>query len=95
MWTEGSIRVRNSTFHYWVKHYEEPSEDFGIDGGRISKLTLKRNGETVYNYDRGLDVKPTDEDTEIALAITVLDRADRCGNDTGNSIYDERELLVL
>ena len=95
MWTEGSIRVRNSTFHYWVKHYEEPSEDFGIDGGRISKLMLKRNGKTVYNYDRGLDVKPTDEDTEIALAITVLDRADRCGNDTGNSIYDERELLVL
>ena len=78
MWTEGSIRVRNSTFHYWVKHYEEPSEDFGIDlsaeqagGGRISKLTLKRNGETVYNYDRGLDVKPTDEDTETALAILI------------------------
>ena len=71
MWTEGSIRVRNSTFHYWVKHYEKPSEDFGIDGGRISKLTLKQNGETVYNYDRGLDVKPTDEDTEIALAILI------------------------
>ena len=63
MWTEGSIRVKNSTFHYWVKHYEEPSEDFGIDGGRIS--------ETVYNYDRGLDVKPTDEDTEIALEILI------------------------
>ena len=71
MWTEGSIRVRNSTLHYWVKHYEEPSEDFGIDGGRISKLMLKRNGKTVYNYDRGLDVKPTDEDTEIALAILI------------------------
>ena len=73
MWTEGSIRVRSSTFHYWVKHYEEPSEDFGIDGGRISKLMLKRNGETVYNYDRGLDVKPADEDTETALAILIKD----------------------
>ena len=71
MWTEGSIRVRNSTFHYWVKHYEGPSEDFGIDGGRISKLTRKRSGETVYNDDRGLDVKTTDEDTEIALAILI------------------------
>ena len=37
----------------------------------ISKLMLKRNGKTVYNYDRGLDVKPTDEDTEIALAILI------------------------
>ena len=70
MWTEGSLRVRNSTFHYWVKHYEEPSED-GIKGGRISKLMLRRNGEIVYNYDRGLDVKAKDEDTETALAILL------------------------
>ena len=71
MWTEGSLRVRNSTFHYWVKHYEEPSEDFGIDGGRISKLMLRRNGEIVYNYDRGLDKQAKDEDTETALAILI------------------------
>ena len=45
MWAEGSIKVGDSIFHYWVKHYEEPSEDYGIDGGRISKLMLKRNGE--------------------------------------------------
>ena len=71
MWTEGSIRVRNSTFHYWVKYYDEPSDDFGIDGGRISKLMLRRNGEIVYNYDRGLDTKAKDEDTETALAILL------------------------
>ena len=71
MWTEGSVRVRNSTFHYWVKHYEEPSEDFGIGGGRISKLMLRRSGEIVYNYDRGLDTKAKDEDTETALAILL------------------------
>ena len=70
MWTEGSLRVRNSTFHYWVKHYEEPSE-YGIKGGRISKLMLRRSGEIVYNYDRGLDVKAKDEDTETALAILL------------------------
>ena len=49
MWAEGSIKIENSIFHYWVKHYEEPSEDYGIDGGRISKLMLKRNGEIAYN----------------------------------------------
>ena len=43
MWAEGSIKVQNSIFHYWVKHYEEPSEYYGIDGGRISKLMLKRD----------------------------------------------------
>ena len=69
MWAEGSIKVQNSIFHYWVKHYEEPSEDYGIDGGRISKLMLKRNG--AYSYDRGLDITPTDKATETALAIVM------------------------
>ena len=70
MWSEGSIKVRNSLFHYWVKHYDEPSE-WGINEGRVSKLTLKRNGEIVYNFDRGLDVEVADEDTELALAILL------------------------
>lgn len=73
MQNEGSMKVRDSVFHYWVKHYEEPSETYGIEGGRISKATLKRNGQIVYNYDRGLDIAPADEDTEIALAILMKD----------------------
>ena len=70
MWLEGSIKVRNSLFHYWVKHYDEPSE-WGINEGRVSKLTLKRDGEIVYIFDRGHDVAVTDEDTELALAILL------------------------
>lgn len=72
MWTEGSIKVRDSVFHYWVKHFEECSQ-FGIEGGRISKLQLNRNGKVVCNYDRGWDIEPTDEDTELALATIMKD----------------------
>lgn len=61
MWSKGSIKVKNSIFTYSVKHYDNPSEEYGIDGGRISKLTLKRDGKTVYNYDRELDIAPTDK----------------------------------
>lgn len=71
MWAEGSIKVQNSIFHYWVKYYEEPSEDYGIEDGRISKLMLKRDGEITYNYDRGLDIPPRDKATEMALAILM------------------------
>jgi len=53
-----------------MKQYEEGSQ-FGIDGGRISKLMLKRNGKIVYNYDRGLDVAPVDENTAFALEILL------------------------
>ena len=70
MWSEGSIKAGNSIFHYWAKHFDERSE-YGIDEGRISKLMLKRNGEIVYNYDRGFDVEPVDEDAEYALAILL------------------------
>ena len=80
MWSEGTIRIpdakdkgKNTVCHYWVKHYEEPSETYGINGGRISKLMIKRGGEIVCNYDRGWDIKPVDEDTEFALAILLKD----------------------
>ena len=65
------VDMANSIFHYWAKHYEESSEDYGINGGRISKLMLKRNGKIVYNYDRGLDIEPADKQTETALAILM------------------------
>ena len=53
MWSQGT----EHGYTYWVKHYEEGSE-FGINGGRISKLQITRDGQTVVNYDRGWDTKP-------------------------------------
>ncbi len=75
MWHEGTIGVpkgngKYTVVHYWVKAYEEGSQ-YGIDGGRISKATLKISGEVVYNYDRGLDVPPQNEAAEMALAILM------------------------
>ncbi len=66
MWKEGNLKVNGSDFHYWIKQYGVGSE-FGIEGGKISKLMLKRSGEIVCNYDRGWDVKPADADTQLAL----------------------------
>lgn len=70
MWKEGSIKVGNSIFHYWIKQWDEGSK-FGIDGGRISKLTIKRGGEEVVNYDRGWDIQPSDPDAQLALEIIL------------------------
>ena len=70
MWKEGSLKVHDSVFHYWMKQYDEGSQ-YGIDGGRISKLTLKRNGAVVANYDRGWDIEPADPDTQLALEILL------------------------
>ena len=70
MWKEGSLKVHDSVFHYWMKRYDEGSQ-FGIDGGRISKLMLKRNGKMVANYDRGWDIEPVDEGAALALGILM------------------------
>ena len=47
MWTQGTIGVKDSngrmvSVSYWIKHYDKPSEEYGISGGRISKLMLKQ-----------------------------------------------------
>lgn len=72
MWREGTIIINKNGYCYWVKHFGKGSQ-FGIDGGRISKLMIKRGSEIVCNYDRGWDIKPVDEDTEFTLAILVKD----------------------
>ena len=51
MWKEGTISIpdkqdkdRYIVCHYWVKVYAPPSKMYGINGGRISKLTIKIDG---------------------------------------------------
>ena len=79
MWGEGTIRIsdakdkgKNTVCHYWVKHYEEPSETYGINGGRISKLMIKVDGVITANYDRGWDVEPAEDDMPTRMAYCIL-----------------------
>jgi hypothetical protein len=72
MWSEGIIACPSTggKYKYWVKHYEEGSQ-FGIDGGKVSKLTIRRVGESrdLCNYDRGWDIEPAEE---IAAVYAII-----------------------
>ena len=70
MWKQDKIQVNGEVFEYWMKQYDTGSQ-YGIDGGRISKLMIKRNGKIVYNYDRGLDVDAVDQNTAFALELIL------------------------
>jgi len=64
-WSEGTASAGGVRCSFCMKHFDEPSQ-WGIDGGRISKLQLfaRRAGrrlETFANYDRGWDVRPATE----------------------------------
>lgn len=76
MWNEGTIEItekdgEKKTVEYCIKHFGEPSEDYGIKGGKISKLSLKMDGEWIALYDRGWDLKPTSKAAERAFKILV------------------------
>ena len=53
MWKIGTIYV----YEYQVKCYEVGSQ-FGINGGRISKLFMRKDDEIVVSYDREWDIYP-------------------------------------
>jgi len=60
----GWIKGRCDKYLFSAKVYGLPSETYGINGGRVSKLQIIHdNGggwkfdNTVYNYDRGIDIR--------------------------------------
>lgn len=74
MWRFGFVKIQQGSetvkVQYEAKVYEEGSQ-FGIDGGRISKLWASVNGETIINYDRGWDIVPATEIAKKALELIV------------------------
>ena len=64
---KGALLIGGSyDFDYELKHFDKPSE-FGIEGGRISKLSLKFKGKFVAVYDRGWVIKPKTAAAQEAL----------------------------
>ena len=53
MWKLGNI----DGYDYQVKYYEENSE-LSINGGKISKLFMMKDGDMVVMYDRGWSKRP-------------------------------------
>lgn len=76
MWSKGVIGIPNkdgegyTPCRYCVKYYDEGSK-WGINGGRISKLEIRVDGKITANYDRGWDIEPQDEPSQLALSILL------------------------
>ena len=75
LWKEGTIGIpvngETKIAHYWAKVYDEGSI-YGINEGRISKLTIKIDGQTVVSYDRGWDIEPDENDEATMIAYSIL-----------------------
>lgn len=59
-------------YYFEAKLFDEPS-DFGINDGRVSKLTIQTKANTIIvNYDRGWDIEPVLTEKPIYEAIVEL-----------------------
>ena len=70
MWKQGIINYNGKRYGYEIKVYDEGSE-FGINGGRISKLEIRCKGEKVAHYDRGWDMEPVNGEAATVTAILM------------------------
>lgn len=70
MWQTVKVNVNGIKYIAYIKQYDEGSQ-YGINGGRISKLQIKEGDKTVVNYDRGWDIEPETIQQEAALE-TIL-----------------------
>ena len=73
-WSRGTLQTatggkKRVSVDYRVKHYGKGS-DWGIDGGKISKLEMRISDKAVALYDRGWAQKP---DADDRAAMTAYD----------------------
>lgn len=58
--SDGWVRGRIGKYSFSAKVYGAPSAQYGIDKGRVSKLSIREEAgkRPVVNYDRGWDIRP-------------------------------------
>lgn len=61
-WYAGRIEQ----YQFQAKVYDIGSK-FGINNGRVSKLSLREDGVEIFSYDRGWDKKPSDDEHWVIL----------------------------
>lgn len=69
---KGCIFIGQKTYHYEGEQYSAASK-YGIDGGRIKKLTIKLKGKVIVSYDKRWIIEPSTVQTVDALDIIKYD----------------------
>ena len=74
MWHEAVISCIDTgiSYKYYAKVYDSGSV-YGVNGGRVSKLTIRKLGSDrdLYSWDRGLCTDCADEEVRTVLNIIL------------------------
>ena len=76
MWSEGKVAIPNGTMmdicQYVVKYGEEPSKEYGINGGKILKLQITAHDKRTAEWDEGTwMIEPEEDQTKMAYMICL------------------------
>lgn len=66
-WVSGKV----NDYEFGAKLFDEGS-NYGIDNGRVSKLSIYNSEDTIVNYDRGWDIEPKEEHKEYYNSVMEL-----------------------
>ncbi len=62
---------KHTTCRYEVSFNGTGSKKYGLNGGRIIKLSIRVNGKTTADYDKAWITEPEDEPSRMALCILL------------------------
>lgn len=68
---KGKLQINGHQME-WVMRRSKGESFFGVRGGRIFKLLIKKDGEVTLEYERGYSKKPESEDEETSLCLSHL-----------------------
>lgn len=74
MWKQGIFKLGGFIVNYEMKVYDKGSQ-YGILGGRISKLRMSVGTVEIISYDRGWVIKPINDIARQALIEIVCNES--------------------
>ena len=66
-------KIRYTACRYEVEQSSRKCPKTGLNGGKITKLTIRVKGTVTAEYDRGWIKEPEDEPSQLALCILLYD----------------------
>ncbi len=70
---DANDKTKYTACQYEVTCNKTKSRKNGLNGGKITRLTIRVRGTVTASYDKGWIIEPQDEPSQIALCILLYD----------------------
>ena len=68
---DARVKNRYTSCRYEITCNKGKSKKYGLNGGKIIRLTISVDGKVTTSYDKGWITEPEDEPSQLALCILL------------------------